>query len=240
MSLITCHEGDVSSQIFADVHHDCPLSPPPSGDVQLLQEGPDQLLQEGPDHSYALPSIIPEPECPLNANEPSMHTADGTEVTASPEQAEEDVTVHVEAKPMFPVVQESLKSESAKDTTLQATSIPDPGLTRQLQPSTGIRCPVFDSKSPSQVVFKPQWLGKGFGATGLRARGVQGRGSKAGSSPLSMRVAVKNVSDENNGQLAKQKQKGNGLSEGRSPLQILKATNSPRDQHTQSSLSLFR
>ncbi|KAM6968313.1 cell division cycle-associated protein 3 [Aplochiton taeniatus] len=222
MSLITCHEEDVSSQIFAEVHHDRPLSPLPNVDVQVLQEGPD--------HSYALLSIVSEPESPQSADEPAIRTADVIVVTATPEQTEEDVAVLVETKPNPPAVQESLKLQSAEGPTPQANSVPSPGLTQQLQPTTGIRCPTFDSKSPSQVVFKPQWLGKGFGATGLRARGVQGRGSKGGSSPLSVRVAVKSVSNENKGQSAKQKQKGNGLGEGRSPLQILKATNSPRDK----------
>nr|XP_061789006.1 cell division cycle-associated protein 3-like [Nerophis lumbriciformis] len=81
----------------------------------------------------------------------------------------------------------------------------------------------LDVKSPSQVVFKPQWLGKGFGATGLRARAVQG--AKGGASPLAVSVAVKNVNSENKVNSGKKKQK-----EGRSPLQILKETNSARGQ----------
>ncbi|XP_061675790.1 cell division cycle-associated protein 3 isoform X2 [Syngnathoides biaculeatus] len=80
----------------------------------------------------------------------------------------------------------------------------------------------LDVKSPSQVVFKPQWLGKGFGATGLRAR--TGQGAKGGSSPLAVSVALKGVNDENKGTCGKQKQKG------RSPLQILKESNSARGQ----------
>ncbi|XP_077576197.1 cell division cycle-associated protein 3 [Stigmatopora nigra] len=78
-------------------------------------------------------------------------------------------------------------------------------------------------KSPSQVVFKPQWLGKGFGTSGLRARSVQG--TKGGASPLAVAVAVKNVNNENKVNSGRKKQK-----EGRSPLQILKETNSPRGQ----------
>ncbi|XP_038140479.1 cell division cycle-associated protein 3 [Cyprinodon tularosa] len=93
---------------------------------------------------------------------------------------------------------------------------------------TGIRCPSFDTKSPSQLEFKPQWLGKGFGATGLRSRGVQG--NKGGSSPLAVRVAVKGINNENKRQSGKLKNKG---TEGRSPLQILKETNSPCDQRNQ-------
>uniref|UniRef100_A0A1A8LZQ8 Cell division cycle associated 3 n=1 Tax=Nothobranchius pienaari TaxID=704102 RepID=A0A1A8LZQ8_9TELE len=98
---------------------------------------------------------------------------------------------------------------------------------------TGIRCPSFDMKSPSQLEFKPQWLGKGFGATGLRARGVQGNIGKGGSSPLAVRVAVKNANNENRGQTGKLKQKD---AEGRSPLQVLKETNSPRNQRSQMKL----
>ncbi|XP_077431905.1 cell division cycle-associated protein 3 [Vanacampus margaritifer] len=80
--------------------------------------------------------------------------------------------------------------------------------------ATGAHRLTLDIKSPSQVVFKPQWLSKGFGATGLRARAVQG--AKGGSSPLAVSVAVKNVNNENRGNCGKPKQK-----EGRSPLQIL-------------------
>lgn len=71
---------------------------------------------------------------------------------------------------------------------------------------TGAHRLTLDIRSPSQMVFKPQWLGKGFGATGLRARAVQG--SKGGASPLAVSVAVKNVNDENKGSSGKQKQKG--------------------------------
>nr|XP_057909045.1 cell division cycle-associated protein 3 [Doryrhamphus excisus] len=91
------------------------------------------------------------------------------------------------------------------------------------QPSVGVHRLTFDPRSPSQLVFKPQWLGKGFGATGLRARTVQS--GKGGSSPLAVSVSVKNVNNENKGHSGKPKQKG---TEGRSPLQILKETNSPR------------
>ncbi|CAB1456305.1 unnamed protein product [Pleuronectes platessa] len=95
----------------------------------------------------------------------------------------------------------------------------------QVQVCSGIRCPTFDPKSPSQVVFKPQWLGKGFGPSGLRVRAV--KAGKRGSSPLAVRLAVKNATKENKGLTGKLKQKG---TEGRSPLQILKESNSPRDR----------
>ncbi|KAK5921787.1 hypothetical protein CgunFtcFv8_019118 [Champsocephalus gunnari] len=98
---------------------------------------------------------------------------------------------------------------------------------------SGIRCPSFDAKSPSQVVFKPQWLGKGFGATGIRARRVHS--GKGGSSPLAVRVAVKNANSENKRLSGKLTQKG---TEGRSPLQRLKGANSPREQRSQVKLKV--
>ncbi|XP_051921201.1 cell division cycle-associated protein 3 [Hippocampus zosterae] len=98
--------------------------------------------------------------------------------------------------------------EDAKEVPKEASRAPGSQL------PTGAHRLTLDIRSPSQVVFKPQWLGKGFGATGLRARAVQG--SKGGASPLAVSVVVKNVNDENKGNSGKQKQK-----DGRSPLQIL-------------------
>lgn len=71
-----------------------------------------------------------------------------------------------------------------------------------------IKFPRFDPRSPSQVVFKPQWLGVGFGATGVRSRGVQNRGR--GPSPLSTH---RPATDENENKvvLNKPKQRGNLL-----------------------------
>uniref|UniRef100_A0A3B5Q2X3 Cell division cycle associated 3 n=1 Tax=Xiphophorus maculatus TaxID=8083 RepID=A0A3B5Q2X3_XIPMA len=173
MSLITCHEGATSSQVFAEIHHEsCAFSEP---NVEK-----DQVV-DGVDHAYALSSV-----------------------TVQPKEAEETKS------PLPPSEQ------------------PDTPSPEQVPVCTGIRCPTFDIKSPSQLEFKPQWLGKGFGATGLRSRGVQG--NKGSSSPLAVNVAVKSISNENKGQSGKLKQKG---TEGRSPLQILKETNSPRDQRSQ-------
>eukprot|EP00064_Thunnus_orientalis_P013195 superscaffoldBa00002114_g13232 len=211
MSLITCHEGATSSQIFVEVHRDSTSSPVPCEDVEPLKGSVD--------HSYAVPSVTVEPESP---SEPSLTTdpADSP-VPTSPTQPEEAEKV--------PSPEET--KDLVKESSLPPASTPSepPAVTSPEQPQvcTSIRCPKFDSKSPSQVVFKPQWLGRGFGATGLRARGVQGRSGKGGSSPLAVRVAVKNVTNENKGLSGKLKQKG---TEGRSPLQILKETNSPRDR----------
>nr|XP_020466531.1 cell division cycle-associated protein 3 [Monopterus albus]XP_020466532.1 cell division cycle-associated protein 3 [Monopterus albus]XP_020466533.1 cell division cycle-associated protein 3 [Monopterus albus]XP_020466534.1 cell division cycle-associated protein 3 [Monopterus albus] len=208
MSLITCHEGVTSMQIVAEMHCDSTPSPVPSEEVETLGDGVD--------HSYALPSITVEPS-----------SATGLDV--SPAQLKEEEKLRSSER-----TQELVKESSLPP----ATASPAPPVVlspEQPQLCTGIRCPTFDSKSPSQVVFKPQWLGKGFGATGRRARGGQGPSGKGGSSPLSVRVAVKNVNSENRGQSGKLKQRG---TEGRSPLQILKEANSPRDQCSQMKLKV--
>ncbi|KAM9805353.1 cell division cycle-associated protein 3 [Syngnathus typhle] len=103
-----------------------------------------------------------------------------------------------------PVQQQELTQEVSKEAS-EAPVLQCPSDTHRL---------TLDMRSPSQLVFKPQWLGKGFGATGLRVRAVQG--AKGGSSPLAVAVAVKSINNENKGSAGKQKQK-----EGRSPLQIL-------------------
>ncbi len=189
MSLITCHEGATSSQIFAEVHRDSTSSQVPSGEVEPLGGGVD--------HSYAVPSVTVEPESPA---EPPLPADSPAQV--SPAQSEEAEQMPSSEGTEEPVKESSLPSAAAPS---EPPTVPSP---EQPQLCTGIRCPTFDSKSPSQVVFKPQWLGKGFGATGLRARGVQGHGGKGGSSPLAVRVAVKNATNENKGQSGKRKQKG--------------------------------
>ncbi|XP_078108720.1 cell division cycle-associated protein 3 [Sander vitreus] len=166
-----------------------------------------ELLGDGVDHSYALPSVTVEPESPV---EPSLPN----DLDGSPAQSEE-----------------AKKSSEETKELVEESSLPSPP--EQPQLSTGIRCPTFDSKSPSQVVFKPQWLGKGFGATKPSTRRVQA--GKGGSSPRAVHVAVKKVTIEINGQSGKLKQKG---TEGRSPLQILKGTNSPRGQRPQMKLKV--
>lgn len=167
-------------------------------------------LGDGVDHAYALPSATIEADSPV---EPAPSNTDADDSLAQPEKEE--------------------TKELGKEANLLPSGPPCVRGPEQPQACTGIRCPTFDSKSPSQTVFKPQWLGNGFRPSGLRARGVQGLGGKGGSSPLAVRVAVKNVANENKGQSGKLKQKG---TEGRSPLQILKKTNSPRDQRAQMKL----
>ncbi|XP_043972780.1 cell division cycle-associated protein 3 isoform X1 [Gambusia affinis] len=178
MSLITCHEGATSSQVFAEIHHGSRAFSEPNVDK-------DQVV-DGVDHAYALPSVAAQPK--------------EAEETKSP---------------------------------LPPSERPDTPSPEQVTVCTGIRCPTFDIKSPSQLEFKPQWLGKGFGATGLRSRGIQG--NKGSASPLAVHVAVKSIGNENKRQSGKLKQKG---TEGRSPLQILKETNSPHDQRSQTKLKV--
>lgn len=72
---------------------------------------------------------------------------------------------------------------------------------------SGIRCLKFDPRSPSQAIFKPQWLGVGFGSTGVRARGAQVRGKTSVSSPLSTKNTATN---ENNNMVVRTKQRPRG------------------------------
>lgn len=243
MSLITCREGETSSQTLAEVHHDATSSPVPGAEAERVGDGAD--------HSHALTSLAVEPETPDKPSLPAE--SDGSPAQESPARSEKAEPEGEES--------EELPEESASPPAPEPASVPSPEKPKP-QPSTGIRCPTFDPKSPSQVVFKPQWLGKGFGASGLRARGVQ-RG-KGGSSPLAVRMAVKKVAHENKRRSGKLNQKGvyslffffgggGGTllpiyvytmtllevsfylsgTEGRSPLQMLKGTNSPREQRPQ-------
>lgn len=182
MSLITCHEGAPSSHIFAEVHCDGGSSPDPG--VKPKAGG------DGRDHSYALPSVDAElpDESPLPGDE------DAAPAEVSGDRAEE-------AGQISPP-EESDPVDKDKPSP-QAASSPE-----QPKVSGHIRCPKFDPKSPSQVVFKPQWLGKGFGANGLRVKSVQGQSGRGGSSPLAVRVAMKNATNEGKGQSGKRKQKG--------------------------------
>uniref|UniRef100_A0A6Q2YGF0 Uncharacterized protein n=2 Tax=Esox lucius TaxID=8010 RepID=A0A6Q2YGF0_ESOLU len=220
MSLITCHNAPY--QIYAEVHQDSPVSPVPDDGA------PADLCKEEPDHSYAVPS---EPAQPLPPTPKSSGLA-VTEVTEDPSAPQ--APPKEKAEVMEPV---ALATQDSPVKPLSAGSSPCAG--PPLPQTTGIRCPKFDTKSPSQVVFKPQWLGKGFGVTGVRAKGRGGRGPASSSSPLAVRVGTKNIGNENPGQSVKPKQRGKAvLAEGRSPLQILKETNSPRDQTTQMKLKV--
>lgn len=182
MSLITCHEGTTSSRIFAQVHCDGDSSPDPGVKAEEVVDGVDPSNARA---SISMDTEVPnESLLPSDAEVASAEDEQSVEVeqSASPEDSNH---LH-EEKPVPPIV----------------CSPEKPKL------STHIRCPTFDPRSPSQVVFKPQWLGKGFGANGLRVKSVHGQCGKGGSSPLAVHVAVKNATNENKGQSGKQKQKG--------------------------------
>lgn len=151
-----------------------------------------EAVGDGVDHSYALPSISVDAEIPDESPLPGD--------AAAPPAEGSNVHANVEAEPKS--AEESKHLEEEKPSPQVASSPEQP------KPSNHIRCPTFDPRSPSQVVFKPQWLGKGFGASGLRVKSVHGQRGKGGSSPLAVRVAVKNAANENKGQPGKRKQKG--------------------------------
>lgn len=180
MSLITCREGETSHN-FAEMHRDGESSPG------------SEVVGDGVEHSYALPSISIDAEIPDESPLPSD--------AAVPPAEDSNVQLNVEDE-QIPSAEESKHLEKEKPLPQLVSSPEQPKL------SSHIRCPTLDPKSPSQVVFKPQWLGKGFGASGLRVKSVHGQCRKGGSSPLAVRVAVRNAANENKGQTGKRKQKG--------------------------------
>ncbi|XP_034001644.1 cell division cycle-associated protein 3 [Trematomus bernacchii] len=254
MSLITYHEGETSAQIFADVHCDGASSPRMSADVETLEDHVD--------HTYDLPTMTVEPETPVEPSfaadseaSPAQETEEtetkAQETETRAQETEETETKAQETEETETKAQETeeaeTKAQDTEETETKAQDTEEADIKAPVEESSssspapepptvsrsGIRCPSFDAKSPSQVVFKPQWLGKGFGATGIRARRVHS--GKGGSSPLAVRVAVKNANSENKRLSGKLKQKG---TEGRSPLQRLKGTNSPREQQSQMKLKV--
>lgn len=146
-----------------------------------------EVVGDGVDHSHALPSISIDAEVPDQPPLPSDAAVAPAEASNVPPKVQD----------------EQIPSAEESQPLLQLVSSPE-----QPTLSNHIRCPTFDPKSPSQVVFKPQWLGKGFGASGLRVKSVHGQRGKGGSSPLAVRVAVRNAANENKGQTGKRKQKG--------------------------------
>ncbi|KAK1795345.1 hypothetical protein P4O66_010521, partial [Electrophorus voltai] len=214
LSLLACREGVYSPEFYSS-NDERPATPLP----------PLEDEQDG-DHCYAHPRGTSEPIQPSSpVHGAILHPPDA----AQPSELE-DVTAGDPEKPE----QGPLEPEKPKMAVPVSAGAPKPSLNLNApkdSPLTGIRFPKFDARSPSQAVFKPQWLGVGFGATGVRARGVPARGSSF--SPISTR---KPAIDENENKvvLAKQKQRGKALlSEGRSPLQVLKEANSPRDHTAQ-------
>ncbi|XP_062395452.1 cell division cycle-associated protein 3 [Sardina pilchardus] len=261
LSLLTCHDGMNSSQIC--VEEDRSLTPP---HTERSEQGKEDhayalpVVSVEPVPFISLPPVA-EPEvcgAPMIDSPKVEVTEESTpepEVCEAPVVDSPKVEVTEESTPEpevceAPVV-DSPKVEVTEEpepvpqrpSTPKATSAPAvPAAMAMLQPQApaapaqaGIRCPTFDTKSPSQVVFKPQWLGVGFGATGVKPRGLQGRG-KSSSSPLASRKPADN---ENQGLNVKPKQRGKVLvSEGRSPLQIRRETNSPRENSSQMKLKI--
>ncbi|XP_061770841.1 cell division cycle-associated protein 3 [Nerophis ophidion] len=176
-----------------------------------------QEARESPLHKRLSMSLI---TCHEGATAAEVHFESSP---ASSPHAEDPASRGVDHLYALPVVtlEDSPDLVTPADPVTESSVAASPVLPQPL--TAGVHRLTFDPKSPSQQVFKPQWLGKGFGPTGLRARAVQG--GKGGSSPLAVSVAIKNTNNENKGNSGKPKQKG---TEGRSPLQILKETNSPR------------
>ncbi|XP_052003464.1 cell division cycle-associated protein 3 isoform X2 [Xyrauchen texanus] len=210
LSVLVCREGIYSSL------EERPLTPLPPAEWQPNE-----------DHSYAFVSIVPqsmdsstpavEAAMTSEVDDVSSQTSDKQVTVAIPKQIHEQLEVTKPPTPQAAV--DSSKSSRVTDTQVES-----------VQPI--IRCPKFDNCSPSQAVFKPQWLGVGFGTSGVRARGVQGRGKTTVSSPLSKKTAT----NENNNVVVHSKQRQREkvlIGEGRSPLQVLKEANSPRDRNSQ-------
>ncbi|XP_068615004.1 cell division cycle-associated protein 3-like [Brachionichthys hirsutus] len=167
------------------------------------------LPGDGVDHSYALPLITLKTE----SDEPTV-------ADCSPAQVSEEAEHAASTLPSAPTLSDQLN----------VLRLAEP------RPDTSIHRPFLEAgRSPSTVVLKPQWLGKGFGATGQRARGVQGYGGRGSSSALA--VAVKNMANEKVEPPVRRIQTGTH-NEGRSPLQILRETNSPRIQRPQKKLKV--
>lgn len=209
----------------------------PQVEVEVETEA-EMILEESPLHKRLSLSLITCHEGTTVLAE--VHHEGSAEPTVEVEPLQDAVehsyalpSISVEPESPEPSVEGSPAAPEEPEPEPASADATEPLKEPQPVPSTGIRCPTFDPRSPSQVVFKPQWLGKGFGAPGVRARAVHA--GKRGSSPLAVRVAVKNVTNENKGHSGKAKQKG---SEGRSPLQILKETNSPRNQRSQMKLKV--
>lgn len=185
LSLLTCHDGVHPSQLGEEED----VAPPSTEVVPTEQEG-------HADHAYALPVISTELVTPISPL-PVVDPVPEPELCEAPvEEVVAEVPEPVAQQPSTPTAS-SAPTPPAPTATLQPQAPKAPA-------ATGIRCPSFDTKSPSQVVFKPQWLGVGFGATGVKPRGLQGRG-KGSSSPLASR---KPADSENQGLSVRSKQRG--------------------------------
>ncbi|XP_060726617.1 cell division cycle-associated protein 3 isoform X1 [Tachysurus vachellii] len=217
LSMLGCREGVYSPEFFPSAE-ERPCTPlPPLEDRQDVN------------HSSAQPCINCDPiqSAPVPVQEAILPPS----TTDLPQSPEQEVVVEKTA-----ILPEQVLKQPEKPVFANS----EPNKSEVLV--HGITFPRFDTRSPSQAVFKPQWLGVGFGVSGVRARGVQNRG-RGPSSPLSTR---RPATDENENKVVvnKQKQRGNLqtcktlIGEGRSPLQILKETNSPRKNSAQMKLKV--
>ncbi|KAK1894972.1 Cell division cycle-associated protein 3 [Dissostichus eleginoides] len=251
MSLITYHEGETSAQIFADVHCDGASSPRMSVDVETLEDNVDHTydlptITVEPETPVE-PSFAADSEAsPAQETEETETKAQETDIKAQETEeadikaqdteeadikAQETEEADINAQETEETEETETKAQETEETETKApveessSSSPPPAPEPPSVSRSGIRCPSFDAKSPSQVVFKPQWLGKGFGATGMRARRVHS--GKGGSSPLAVRVAMKNANSESKRLSGKLKQKG---TEGRSARSQMKLKVSTPDK----------
>ncbi|XP_016357253.1 cell division cycle-associated protein 3-like [Sinocyclocheilus anshuiensis] len=214
LSLLACHEGVYSSSL-----EERPLTPLPPVERQANE-----------DHSYALFSVPPR-STEHETSTPVVEAIVTSEVDEVPSQTSEEQVTSA-----LPQSSHEQQEESKPPTPQSVVSSSKSSPVETVQ--SGIRCLKFDTRSPSQAIFKPQWLGVGFGSTGVRARGVQARGKTSVSSPLSTKNTATN---ENNNMVVRTKQRPREkvlVGEGRSPLQILREANSPRDRNSQMKLKV--
>ncbi|XP_016321971.1 uncharacterized protein LOC107673050 [Sinocyclocheilus anshuiensis] len=217
LSLLACREGVYSS---LEEH---PLTPPPAES------------QANEDHSCALFSAPPQ-STESETSTPVVEAVVTSEAVEDPSQTSEE-----QLDAALPESSHEQPEESKPPTPQPAVAPSKSSPVTDTQVETvqsGIRCLKFDTRSPSQAIFKPQWLGVGFGTTGVRARRVQACGKTSMSSPLSTKNTATN---ENNNMVVRAKQRPREkvlIGEGRSPLQILREANSPRDRNSQMKLKV--
>ncbi|KAK7157539.1 hypothetical protein R3I93_008894 [Phoxinus phoxinus] len=216
LSLLGCHEGVYSSSL-----EERPLTPLPPVETQANEDHSHTLFLVAPPSTESEP-VAEADVTPEEAEVPSQ-TSDEQVTAALPESRHEHQEV---SKPLSPQPAVA-SSKSSPVTSVQVQTV-----------QSGIPCLKFDTRSPSQAIFKPQWLGVGFGTAGVRARRVQGRGKTSVSSPLSTKNTATN---ENNNMVVRAKQRPREkvlIGEGRSPLQILREANSPRERNSQMKLKV--
>lgn len=202
LSMLGCREGVYSPEFFPSVEERPSTPLPPLEDRQDM------------DHSYAVPCVVCKPVQSTPVQEAILppKTADTLQ---SPEREVcfqsragnfivfETYFEHVSFCAQCVIEEIAILPEQALKLSEKSKLNNSEPAKSEVLPA--IKIPRFDTCSPSQAVFKPQWLGVGFGATGVRARGVQSR-VRGPSSPLSAR---RPANDENENKVVlKQKQRG--------------------------------